>query len=1268
MFKTSHLDRRVVDLGLLIGLLKPEGEDSVSVNAGWFSDPVTEIKQSPTRVAGLLRVLDSLFHLTEGIEYTSLDKNETWYSIYSAWDNRPTGLCLVTPKADAASGAISLGLFNQRLINGLTISLYARLPLFYLSEGQVPQFIQATGLTEYQKFDIALDVYSASPVEGADSAFNLMSLAATVDFNDSFHTDCNLFFYEIFDLETRNKRPLPTPTVDAIVGGLGALATQGSYWLSSYIGDTSVTIGGLLSAAGLLKKNIDSISGKTSYSFERATFDELQHKGPTAALKDFLATLVRDLLETVAQGEEPLVALRGGGIYAAHDAASNAYGLRLQLPDYQLTAPDSSGPKVVVELGKWFTNEGDGKSWIQRISGRQPEPGVVLLFLKYDGTTLSTTSRFALNSVGLDLGGTDDAPLLNLNGVTLKGAELRAFLDSDDWQHGFAMRLDNLSLPMGPTFAEAQSGSPNSNVVAKNLLASSDGNTSGGASSVNPGFSAEAGYINGHGPLLEIFDPQGIQTDPIWFPIQRRFGPIDCRKVGLKVDDDDSQKDDPLLGLIFDGNVSLGDLDVYLDQLSLTAHLKEIALTSGYELDLQGMAVSFSNGNVDISAGLLKAIDDAGDISYNGEALIKTASLQIAALGSYCALPDNGGTSLFVFGVLNKPIGGPAFFYVTGLMAGFGYNRSLKIPAQDEVPNFPLLAGLLDPAAIGGSNPSPQDALTKLQDWVPVRRGEYWLAAGVQFTTYKIINTNALIVIEFGNDLAISVIGLSILKQPQHGNAYVYAELGIEVVVLPRQGEFKASAVLAPGSYVMTPEAHMTGGFAFYAWFGDSAHSGDFVFTLGGYHPAFQVPAHYPQEPRVGINWQISDNLTMVGTAYFALTPSAMMAGCGLQVTFHDGDLKAWLKAQADVLIFWKPFYVIADISISVGVSYRISLLFTHITVSAEVGADFHLWGPPIGGTVYIDWYIISFTIGFGADKHIPTEISWDAFKEMLPSKPEPQASDGTTNPPSYLTITNSGGMSRSHQEDGLTLWLVRAGDFKFDTGSVIPASAVVVESFTDSKTVPGSKVGIQRVNGGISPERYQSQQTLTILKLSSDGFSHIRACMATTSPSQSAASGEMVIDISGWGIEASVKNLPQAMWANSTSGPTIDADTATVAATVGVTMYPKEPVLTNCTPQMVIDDLFEDRTINPEDQYMLPLSQTQELYDNSPQKAETFADIASIADSSVAERRSAVLRALSAIGVNDWINDPLTSMAATPGMAFADEPMEGSTVLSPST
>ncbi len=239
---------------------------------------------------------------------------------------------------------------------------------------------------------------------------------------------------------------------------------------------------------------------------------------------------------------------------------------------------------------------------------------------------------------------------------------------------------------------------------------------------------------------------------------------------------------------------------------------------------------------------------------------------------------------------------------------------------------------------------------------------------------------------EFGNQLEISLLGLSWMSLPPPSapgasaptKKYAYAELGLEVKFLPSEGFLGATAILTPNSFIIDPDCKLTGGYAFYIWFGDNPHAGEFVMTLGGYHPDFHPPSYYPTVPRLAFNWNVSDEVTVSGDAYFALTASAVMAGAGLQILFSRGDLKAWFNAQMDALIVWAPFHYVIDISVNVGVSYRVNLLFVTVTLSVELGAGLTIWGPKMGGEVYINWYIISFTISFGASRgEGPDPLDW---------------------------------------------------------------------------------------------------------------------------------------------------------------------------------------------------------------------------------------------------------------------------------------------------
>jgi hypothetical protein len=295
-------------------------------------------------------------------------------------------------------------------------------------------------------------------------------------------------------------------------------------------------------------------------------------------------------LNALANLEVPLIALPGGGIYvAASTGASNSqYGLRIAA-DLSLTptpnqnANGQAAPSLAfdVALGSWPTGETDATSWYARITDTTANPvppGLSLFLLQRDASNnLSFAPSFELASVGIDVSGGGDAPLINLDGYTLAGAELRAYLNSSGWDYGFAIRLDNVGFPLGPSFQDAQAGAAGSNTVARNLLASANPGSGPSASAVNPGFSAEAGWVKGYGPLLEIYDAQGNQTDIIWFPVQGRFGPISCQQIGLQVEVTGQYQGNPRLGVVFDGSVLLDVLDVYLDQLSIDVALKQIA-------------------------------------------------------------------------------------------------------------------------------------------------------------------------------------------------------------------------------------------------------------------------------------------------------------------------------------------------------------------------------------------------------------------------------------------------------------------------------------------------------------------------------------------------------------------------------------------------------------------------------------------------------------------------------------------------------------------
>ncbi|MFM7789345.1 MAG: DUF6603 domain-containing protein, partial [Microcystis panniformis] len=149
-----------------------------------------------------------------------------------------------------------------------------------------------------------------------------------------------------------------------------------------------------------------------------------------------------------------------------------------------------------------------------------------------------------------------------------------------------------------------------------------------------------------------------------------------------------------------------------------------------------------------------------------------------------------------IYAILDYPLGGPSFFFVTGLAAGFGYNRALKVPTIDQIATFPLVAEAVNPPPAEGSN-SDQAArltgeLTKLRDYIPRETGQIFLAIGIKFTSFKLIDSFLLLTVAFGNRFELNILGLATLIAPPNAGAGVppvaQVQLALKASFLPDEG------------------------------------------------------------------------------------------------------------------------------------------------------------------------------------------------------------------------------------------------------------------------------------------------------------------------------------------------------------------------------------------------------------------------------------------------------------------------------------------------
>jgi hypothetical protein len=554
------------------------------------------------------------------------------------------------------------------------------------------------------------------------------------------------------------------------------------------------------------------------------------------------------------------------------------------------------------------------------------------------------------------------------------------------------------------------------------------------------------------------------RAEPKWFNLKKTLGPVHFDKVGV-------QYQDAKLSFLLNAAFTAAGLTLSVDGLSVSSSLKKFEP----DFNLRGLGIEYKAGDVEIGGAFLKT-GPKGSESYDGAAVIKTKQFALSALGSYAKI--QGEPSLFIYAFLDYPLGGPAFFFVTGLAAGFGYNRRLIAPSIDNVAEFPLIK-----QAVRGRDVAPKgvmEALNTLRTHVPPASGSIFLAVGVKFNSFKLIDSFALLTMEFGDKLAINLLGLStaIVPTPEAGKTVTplaQVQIAWKATFDPDDGCLGIDARLTPNSYILSKDCRLSGGYAFYSWF-SGPNAGDFVQTLGGYHPEFKVPAHYPRVPRLAFDWRVSSSLTIQGDAYYALTGSALMAGGHLEVLYRQGELRAWLKVGADFLIAWKPYHYDARLYVNVGASYTfdINLLFARIrvTISVDVGAQLHLWGPDFSGTARIDLSVISFTISFGAGaSQTPEPIKeWSTFQQsFLPAK-------------NICSIAVKDGLVRNIGSGETERWVINPKELALVVDSAVPFKSARLKSKPNEEMVQGTvKFGVGPMD--LASPKLNSNVTVTVMR-----------------------------------------------------------------------------------------------------------------------------------------------------------------------------------------
>jgi len=596
-------------------------------------------------------------------------------------------------------------------------------------------------------------------------------------------------------------------------------------------------------------------------------------------------------------------------------------------------------------------------------------------------------------------------------------------------------------------------------------------------------------------------------TMGIWFDIEKSFGPFFLKQLGFQYGETDQKGE---LSILFDAALKISEFTLSCDDLTATFPLSG-TLTPSFSLP--GVGIEYKSNNLEVAGALLYSKKEKNGIAYEeyvGTAIIKFQlsgkggkagkSLGLSAIGSYAYY--DGQPAIFFYAVLEFPLGGPPFFFVTGFALGFGYNRYLKVPSIENLTEFPLVAqamGEVSKSDLSETGELITEQLSKLDQYVTLSPGSGFIAVGIKFTSFKMVDCFALLTIAFGEGFEINLLGIANMKLPPvvpgENKKAITPIAEVTMVLRARfsldEGVISVEAQLTSDSYILSKACRLTGGFAFYTWF-DGPHAGDFVISLGGYHPDFKKPAHYPDVPRLGFNWQVDDCLSLKGEMYFALCAHALMAGGKLEASFRAGSLWAYFVAEAHFLISWKPYFY--DILIRIGICAGLGILGP-----VSLGVSLHIWGPEFGGVATFKIVFVKVKIEFGdQSSRLPMPIDWDTFKQsFLPSDRE------------VCTIVVTQGLVKQlAQADGTPVFVVNALEFEVITSSVIPTKQA--SYYDQSLSSSGTNTFFGARSMGIKNDDLETTHKIQITR------------NGTT------------VDQSEWNFEPATVQIPTGLWGDA--------------------------------------------------------------------------------------------------------------------------------------
>ena len=412
-----------------------------------------------------------------------------------------------------------------------------------------------------------------------------------------------------------------------------------------------------------------------------------------------------------------------------------------------------------------------------------------------------------------------------------------------------------------------------------------------------------------------------------------------------------------------------------------------------------GVGLSIDGGGF-VGGGFLFLDFDKGEYAGGLELEFK-GTIALKAIGVLnTKMPDgsDGFSLIIIITAEFVPIQLGFGFTLNGVGGLLGVNRTMELePLRLGVYDGSLNSILFPKDIVANANRIIND----VQRIFPPYEGNFIFGpmAKLGWGTPTLISVELGLVIEVPDPVRLAILGVMRLNLPTEKLALIYIQINFLAAIDFDKKQFSLDASLI-NSRILT--FTLTGDMAIRIYWGDDAN---FLFTVGGFHPAYKPPPlGLPPLKRLALII-FSGNPDIRAESYFAVTSNTVQFGAKLSLSAKAGPAEVHGYLSLDALIQFNPFYFLVSFGAMLAVRiFGEDLLSVRIEMSLEGPAPWHAWGK---ATVSISFFFFSidvtvkFDVTFGKDKKKvapPVEVFQpliEAFKKQ--GNWEAQAVPGTS-------------------------------------------------------------------------------------------------------------------------------------------------------------------------------------------------------------------------------------------------------------------------------